>query len=121
MSLPYRAVSESTACPAVDAPGGGTTDGTDATGGGGWVSGAGRLGIAAGPEDGARLIAPPGASGTDAGGTGGGRSVNIWAETVAGKAETSRHKSANASAGRPRRPDPSMPLRLGVMMGHAFH
>jgi len=42
----------------------------------GCVSGGGRLGTDAGPEGGARLIAP-GASGTKAGGTGGGRSVNI--------------------------------------------
>jgi hypothetical protein len=41
--------------------------------------------------------------------------MNIWAETAAGNAKTSRDKSANAIAGRPRRPDPSMPLRLGVM------
>ncbi|MCP1998618.1 hypothetical protein J2S34_001040 [Nitrobacter winogradskyi] len=36
----------------------------------------------AGPEDGARLIAAPGggASGTDSGGTGGGRSLNNCAE-----------------------------------------
>src|ERR1019366_3461815 len=74
MSLPYRAVSESTAWPAVDAPGGGTTGGTAAMEG--CVNGAGRLGTDAGPEGGARLIALPG-SGTDPGGTGGGRSVNI--------------------------------------------
>ena len=68
-SLPYRAVSDSTACPGVDAPGGATTGGTAATEG--CVNGAGRLGIEAGPEGGARLIALPG-SGTEAGGTGGG-------------------------------------------------
>ena len=43
----------------------------------GWVNGAGRLGIDAGPEGGARFTAGAEGSGTDAGGTGGGRSVNI--------------------------------------------
>ena len=42
----------------------------------GCVDGAGRLGIDAGPEGGARLIALPG-SGTKPGGIGGGWSVNI--------------------------------------------
>jgi hypothetical protein len=41
--------------------------------------------------------------------------MNIWAETAAGNTEASRHKSANAIAERLRRPDPSMPLHLGVM------
>ena len=45
----------------------------------GWVNGAGRLGLEAGPEGGARFIAGAEGSGTDAGGTGGGRSLNIWA------------------------------------------
>src|SRR6266581_4812506 len=63
-SLPYRAVSDSTAWPGVDMPGG--TAAAE-----GCVDGAGRLGIGAGPEGGARLIALPG-SGTEAGGTGGG-------------------------------------------------
>src|ERR671939_196429 len=82
-SLPYFAVSASTACPAVEAPGGGRAGGAAAVGGGapspGWVRGAGRLGVAAGPEGGARFMAGPGAgaSGTEAGGTGGGRSENI--------------------------------------------
>lgn len=44
---------------------------------GGWVSASGRFGAAAAPDCGARLIAPPaGGSGTEAGGTGGGRSLN---------------------------------------------
>src|SRR3954471_3173178 len=73
-SLPYRAVKESTACPGVETIGGGATGGVTAETGG-WVNGAGRLGADAGPEGGARLMAPPdGTSGTDAGGTGGGRS-----------------------------------------------
>jgi hypothetical protein len=101
-------------------PGGGATGGIAANGGGGWVNGAGRLGIETGPDDGARLIAPPGGSGTEAGGTGGGRSVNIWAETGSGKDKTSRQQSANAIARRPPRRDPSMPFHPGVM-GHAFH
>ena len=70
-------------------PAAATTGGTAAIDGwviGGWVKGAGRVGIEAGPDDGARLIAPPGASGIEAGGIGGGRSVNIWAETLPGSA-----------------------------------
>ena len=44
----------------------------------GCVNGAGRIGPDAGPDGGARFIAGPvGASGTVAGGTGGGRSENI--------------------------------------------
>jgi hypothetical protein len=51
---------------------------------GGCVIGEGRLGVAAGPDGGARLIAGPlGTSGIDPGGTGGGRSVNIWADAGA--------------------------------------
>ena len=75
-SLPKRAVSVSTAWLGETAPGGGTTGGTAAIEG--CVNGAGKLGMDAGPEGGARFIAgPAGASGTDAGGTGGGRSLNI--------------------------------------------
>ena len=56
-----------------------------------------------GPEGGARLIAgADGASGTEAGGTGGGRSVNICAETVAWPTKAST--AASASAGSSRRP-----------------
>src|SRR5437868_12003783 len=80
-SLPYFAVSDSTAWPAVEAPGGGSAAGAFEMDGWvrlgwfsvGWVNGAGRFGLAAGPEGGARFIAGPGggASGTAAGGTGG--------------------------------------------------
>src|ERR1700719_3058839 len=80
--LPERAVSDSTAWPAVEVLGAAITGGIAATGG--CVNGAGKLGVDAGPDGGARLIAPPDGSGTDAGGTGGGRSVNICAETTAG-------------------------------------
>jgi hypothetical protein len=119
-SLPYRAVNDSTACPAVEAPAGGAT----AIDGGtidGCVNVGGRLGIGAGPDDGARFIAGPvGASGTEAGGTGGGRSENICAEDGAITAQSNMAASANA-AGRPLpRPDPSIPLPPDVMF-HAFH
>src|SRR5215467_10982164 len=79
-SLPYFAVSDSTAWPGAAAPMG-AAGGTVETEGGmvgeaGCVSVGGRLGGAApGPEGGARLTAAPG-SGTAAGGTGGGRSEN---------------------------------------------
>src|SRR3954471_20170229 len=68
-SLPYRAVSDSTAWPGTAALSG-AAGGTVVTVGGitgetGWVRVGGRL---AGPEGGARLTAPPG-SGTEAGGT----------------------------------------------------
>jgi hypothetical protein len=85
----------------------------------GWVNGAGRTGIDAGPDGGARLIAP-GGSGTDAGGTGGGRSVNIWADTPAGRAETSIAASASVGSRPLPRPEPWLPLPPEVM-AHAFH
>ncbi len=95
----------------------------------GWVNGAGRLGgIDAGPEGGARFKAgPPGASGIALGGTGGGRSENIWAEAGAGSSETSAkanvkasvkasvEASASAGKGHPARPYPLIPLPLEVM------
>src|SRR3954451_13284980 len=62
-SLPYFAVSASTACPAVEAPGGGAAVGLLGIVGwarlgwaGGWVSGAGRFGPAPGPDGGARFM-----------------------------------------------------------------
>ncbi len=83
----------------------------------GWVTGAGRLGHRrAGPEGGARFSAGPGrsaASGTDAGGTGGGRSVNIWAETEAGIAKIIAAASASGDSSRsapPESVDPHCPL-----------
>ena len=83
----------------------------------GWVSGAGRLGgIDAGPDGGARFKAgPPGASGIADGGTGGGRSENIWAELGAEMSETSAKASASAGKGHPARPYPLLPLPLEVM------
>ena len=81
----------------------------------GWVSGAGEAGPAPAPEGGARLRAGPeaGASGTDAGGTGGGRSENIWAETGAEKSNI----AASASSGKrlPRRPYPLTPFVHQIM------
>jgi hypothetical protein len=88
----------------------------------GCVNGAGRLGIDAGPDGGARLSAGPegGASGTDAGGTGGGRSVNICAETEAGIARTMADASASANSSAPPRRNPVFALPPDVMT-HAFH
>src|ERR1700752_2007591 len=118
-SLPYLAVSDSTACPAGVAPGGGTAGGVLAIEGWvsvGWVRGAGRFGLAPGPEGGARFMAGPvgGASGTEAGGTGGGRSENSWAEA---KSEVSASKAAAKSArpGPKARPRPATPSPLQIM------
>ena len=98
----------------MDAPGGGGAGGTVAIDGGtmvGCVNGAGRI---VAPEDGARFIAgPEGASGTEAGGTGGGRSLNIWAEPEAGI--SSAVASASAGSSRPARPYPPIPLPLEVI------
>jgi hypothetical protein len=88
------------------------TGGIAATGGG-CVDGAGKAGAGAGAAGGARLIAPPDGSGTEAGGIGGGRSVNIWAETTAGVPKTrikTSIASAYAKARRLPRPDPVMLL-----------
>ncbi len=83
----------------------------------GWVSGAGRLGgIDAGPDGGAKFkVGPPGASGIADGGTGGGRSENIWAELGAEMNETSVNASASAGKSRPALPHPLIPLALEVM------
>ncbi len=82
----------------------------------GWVNGAASVGIAPVPEGGARFIAGPlGASGTEAGGTGGGRSWNIWAEAEAGSSETSATASASAGKGQPARPCSPKPLPPEVM------
>src|ERR1700733_9671963 len=97
-SLPKRAVRASTAWVGVAAPGGGagTTGGTAATAGGAVKEG-GRFGADAGPEDGARFIAgPAGGSGTAAGGTGGGRSLNICAERGAKTANTKNKGNSDA-------------------------
>ena len=81
--------------------GGGAISGTAAAGV--WVNGAGRFGMEAGPEGGARLIAgPDGASGTEAGGTGGGRSPNNCAEAMYGNVTRS---ATGASRGHLRQPD----------------
>src|SRR5580704_605867 len=92
----------------------------------GWVKTGGRLGgpaaggggsPAPGPDGGARLTAAPG-SGTALGGTGGGRSVNIWAKAGVEKAESSTTASAGHSRlPRRTRPIPSPPW----VMNPAFH
>jgi hypothetical protein len=76
----------------------------------GCVNGAGRLTSGAGLEGGARLSAPPEGSGTDAGGTGGGRSVNICAEAGAAMAKASIAASAGANSRRAPCPDSPLPL-----------
>ena len=99
----------------VAAPGGGTVaiDGGTIVG---CVNGAGRLGTDPGPEGGARFIAgPEGASGTKAGGTGGGRSENIWAETDAGMKQASTEASTSTGKSRPARPCPPIPSPHEVM------
>jgi hypothetical protein len=117
--LPKRAVSASTAWFGVAAPGGGVTTGGTAATAGGAVKGGGRFGTDAGPEDGARFIAgPAGTSGTDAGGTGGGRSPNNCAET--GAVNTSPNSNANAGATRQCTPRPRLPCLPQFMMD-AFH
>jgi hypothetical protein len=63
----------------------------------GWVRTGGRLGgPAPGPEGGASDTAAPG-SGTEAGGTGGGRSLKSWAR--AGKAQKQKKIAATAKTG----------------------
>ncbi|MFZ1171120.1 MAG: hypothetical protein WAO01_07985, partial [Bradyrhizobium sp.] len=97
-----------------------TTGGAAVTAGGA-VNGGGRLGMDAGPEAGARFIAgPAGASGTEAGGIGGGRSVNICAE--AGAETTAPKSKANTGTRRERPPrrNPPVPC-LPQIIRHAFH
>src|SRR5437764_5182660 len=87
----------------------------------GCVSGAGRLGIDPEPAGGARFIAGPVVtSGTTAGGTGGGRSENIWAATEPGTEPARIVASAISGKSRPARPHPPIPLPVDPM-GHAFH
>jgi hypothetical protein len=142
VSLPYFAVSDSTACPGAAALRG-AADGTLVTAGGGMlgvfgcVRVGGRLGggPAPGPEGGARLTAPPG-SGTEAGGIGGGRSENscacavFWTDTTKhaakangktnGKTNCKTNDRPSAGISLPPRRHPTMPLPPGVMPS-AFH
>ena len=79
----------------------------------GWVNGGGIVPV---PDGGARFKA--GAvwtSGTAAGGTGGGRSENIWAETGEGSSAASTKASASAGKGHPPRPNPTIPLLPEIM------
>ena len=79
----------------------------------GWFSGAGSGGIVPVPDGGARFMAGPlWTSGTAAGGTGGGRSENIWAE--AGAASSAK-ASAIAGKGHPPRPNLQIPLPPEIM------
>ena len=73
---------------------------------------------AAEPVGGARFIAGPEGSGTDAGGTGGGRSLNNWAAAGAVIAEISAAASASGVSRRPPRPDrliPGPPEVMGML------
>src|SRR5687768_3772064 len=111
-SLPNLALSASTACPDVDG-GTATAAGAEIAGAGaapigGESTEGGKAGAVAGPDGGARLIAPPptpSGSGTIAGGTGGGRSPKICAETGAVNgsrlANASAHNRAVGLIGRP--------------------
>jgi len=87
------------------------------TAGAGCVRGAGRLGPAPGPEGGAKFSAGPvaGTSGTAAGGTGGGRSENIWADTTPGPSASSTAAKASARRAPWARPMPATPLPLQIM------
>ena len=80
----------------------------------GWFSGAG--GIVPVPDGGARFMAGPvWTSGTAAGGTGGGRSENIWAEAGTASKATSANASASPGKGHPPRPNPTIPLPPDVI------
>src|SRR5689334_539279 len=125
VSLPYFAVSDSTPCPGTAALSGGA-DGTVETAGGGMlgvvgcIRVGGRLGgPAPGPEGGARLTAPPG-SGTEAGGTGGGRSEKSCACAALWPAITRHAARISAGASLPLRRHPMMPSPPRVMPP-AFH
>ncbi|MGX1060862.1 hypothetical protein AB7M39_000227 [Bradyrhizobium diazoefficiens] len=124
-SLPYFAVSDSTPCPGAAALSG-AAGGTVVTAGGGmlgeigWVRVGGRLGGAApGPEGGARLTAPPG-SGTDAGGTGGGRSEKSCAWATPCPRMTRHAARINAGSSDTLRRHPMMPSPP-IVMPPAFH
>src|SRR3954469_22990374 len=100
-SLPYFAVSDSTACPGAAALSGAAGGTVDIAGGrvgdAGWGRAGGRLGgAAAGPDEGAKLTAPPG-SGTEAGGTGGGRSEKSWAWAAPGPRTRQAARSTGSS------------------------
>ena len=80
----------------------------------GWFSGAG--GIVPVPDGGARFMAGPvWTSGTAAGGTGGGRSENIWAEAGTASKATTAKASVSAGKGHPPRPNPTIPLPPEIM------
>ena len=86
----------------------------------GWFTAGGTVGLAPGPDDGARFNAGAvGASGTEAGGTGGGRSWNIWADAGSGTARTGTKTSTRANAivrkGHPPCPNLTMPLSSEIM------
>lgn len=82
----------------------------------GWFKGGGIVGVAPGPEGGARFRAgPDGASGTEAGGIGGGRSENICAELAVGSSESSAKASITAGKGRLPRPNLPIPLPPEIM------
>src|SRR5262249_59834244 len=112
------------ACPGAAAPIG-AAGGTLVTAGGmvgdaGWVSDGGRVGVAEPlPEGGARLTAPPG-SGTEAGGTGGGRSENSCARAAVWPKNDSATASMNAGSSRPLRRHLMMPSPPRFMLP-AFH
>ena len=79
----------------------------------GWVRGGGIVPV---PDGGARFMAGGvWTSGTAAGGTGGGRSENIWAATGTGSSAATAKASANARKGHPPRPNPTIPLPFEII------
>lgn len=77
----------------------------------GWFNGGGTVGIVPVPDGGARLSAGEVcASGTAAGGTGGGRSWNIWADAGTRSAKVKTKASESAGKGHRPRPNPTIPL-----------
>ena len=93
---------------------------TDGRPGGGTAGGG--SGPAPGPDGGARLTAPP-ASGTEAGGTGGGRSLKSWALAGTAKKASQRpaRTTAKANAGHTRLPRrhrkmPSLPDFMSLLL-----
>src|SRR5579871_1851055 len=118
-SLPKRAVNASTAWFGGAILAGGAAGGTAATAGGA-VSGGGRLGTD-GPVDGARFIAgPDGGSGTEAGGTGGGRSPNNCAATGLAMADPKSNTNTGIRRERPPRQNLPASCRPRFIMD-AFH
>jgi hypothetical protein len=79
------------------------------------MAGGDKVGIGTEPEGGAKFIAGPEGSGTDAGGTGGGRSLNIWAAAGLATAVIKRLANASAASRHPVGPDRSIQPSAEIM------